>query len=106
MVEGAPPPFLPLVRHRAGGGGAPQWSHHLPSPVGGRSLHSDPCGKAIELMRKPKRPHRRQLVRYAHETGAQAATTRTWCGSKQVPSRYIAQARFSSRSANERSARA
>ena len=47
MVEGATPLFLPLVRHRAGGGGARQ---NPPPPLpfsGGRSLHSDPCGKAL-----------------------------------------------------------
>ena len=33
-----PPFFGPLVRHRRGGPGAPEWSHHLPSPLGGRSL--------------------------------------------------------------------
>ena len=49
MVEGATPGFSALVRHRAGGDGAPEWSHHLPSPSGGRSLHSDPCGKAEML---------------------------------------------------------
>ena len=35
--------------HRGGGAGAPVGSHHLPSPLGGRSLHSDPCGKAEML---------------------------------------------------------
>ena len=48
MVEGAPPPFF--------GAGAPpgrgKWSTlrptTYPAPRGGRSLHSDPCGKAIE----------------------------------------------------------
>ena len=54
LVEGATPLFWPLVRHRGGGGGAPEWSHHLPSPLGGHSLHSDPCGKAVEPMRKPR----------------------------------------------------
>ena len=49
MVEGATPLFWTLVRHRGGGAGAPLWSHHLPSPLGGRSLHSDPCGKAEML---------------------------------------------------------
>ena len=34
LVEGATPVFSALVRHRAGGGGAPEWSHHLPSPLG------------------------------------------------------------------------
>ena len=49
MVEGATPLFWTLVRHRGGGAGAPVGSHHLPSPLGGRSLHSDPCGKAEML---------------------------------------------------------
>ena len=42
LVVRATPCFSVLVRHRAGGGGAPEWSHHLPSPAGRRSLHSDP----------------------------------------------------------------
>lgn len=46
LVEGAPPPFAALVRHRRGVSGHPRW-HPLPPPFrGGRSLHSDPCGKA------------------------------------------------------------
>ena len=45
-VEGATPCFLPLVRHRAGGGGAPEWSHHLPSPAGVAPSTVIPCGKA------------------------------------------------------------
>ena len=53
LVEGATPLFWALVRHRGGRAGAPLWSHHLPSPLGGRSLHSDPCGKAVESARKP-----------------------------------------------------
>ena len=45
-VVRATPCLLALVRHRAGGGGAPVNSHHLPSPsVQGRSLHSDPWRK-------------------------------------------------------------
>ena len=47
---GSDPWFLALVRHRAGGGGAHQNSHHSPLPGGGRSLHSDPGGKAIERL--------------------------------------------------------
>lgn len=31
---GSDPIFSALARHRAGGGGAPEWSHHLPSPFG------------------------------------------------------------------------
>ena len=42
----APPLFRPLVRHRGRVAGAPLCAHQLPSPFGGRSLHSDPCGKA------------------------------------------------------------
>ena len=46
MVEGATPVFLPLVRHRAGGGGAPVNSHHLPSPSGVAPSTVIPGGKA------------------------------------------------------------
>ena len=46
MVEGATPPFWPLVRR----GGGQRWTGvrtPFASPLrGGRSLHSDPCGKA------------------------------------------------------------
>ena len=49
LVVGATPLFWTLVRHRGGGAGAPVGSHHLPSSLGGRSLHSDPCGKAEML---------------------------------------------------------
>ena len=52
-MEGATPLFRPLVRHRGRVAGAPLCAHQLPSPFGGRSLHSDPCGKAVEPMRKP-----------------------------------------------------
>ena len=41
-MEGATPTFLPLVRHRAGGGGACQNSPPLLPFSRGRSLHSDP----------------------------------------------------------------
>ena len=44
-VEGATPPFWPLVRHRAGGGGAPLWSHHLPSPAGVAPSTVIPAGR-------------------------------------------------------------
>ena len=50
-MEGATPCFLPLVRHRAGGGGAPLWSHHLPSPRGVAPSTVIPGGKAIERCR-------------------------------------------------------
>ena len=46
-MEGAPPPFGPLVRR----GGGQRWTGvrtPFASPLrGGRSLHSDPCGKAL-----------------------------------------------------------
>ena len=45
MVEGATPRFSALVRHRAGEMVHAK-IHHLPSPVRGRSLYIDPCGKA------------------------------------------------------------
>ena len=48
---GSDPPFSALVRHRAGGGGAPQWSHHLPSPVGVAPSTVIPGGKANEHSR-------------------------------------------------------
>ena len=52
-VEGATP-FLPFkVRHRAGMTIAQQIAHFSSSFRGGRSLHSDPCGKAVESARKP-----------------------------------------------------
>ena len=47
LVEGATPPFGPLVRR----GGGQRWTGvrtPFASPLrGGRSLHSDPCGKAL-----------------------------------------------------------
>ena len=64
----------------------------MPPLRGGRSLHSDPCGKAVEPMRSPGVPHRPQGERNPRETPTEAATTRTRCGSKQVPSRNIAKA--------------
>ena len=48
------PPFLPLlVRHQAGMTIAHQIAHFSSPLSGGRSLHSDPCGKAVESARKP-----------------------------------------------------
>ena len=49
------PPFLPFkVRHRAGMTIAHQIAHFSsPFRAGGRSLHSDPCGKAVESAKKP-----------------------------------------------------
>ena len=47
-VEGATPCFLALVRHRAGGGGAHENSHHLPSPSGVAPSTVIPGGKANE----------------------------------------------------------
>ena len=44
-MEGATPPFCPLVRHRRVLTGAHSGAR-LTLPSGGRSLHSDPCGKA------------------------------------------------------------
>ena len=54
-VEGATPGFLPLVRHRAGGGGAPLWSHHLPFPREGAPSTVIPGGKAVRPARKAGR---------------------------------------------------
>ena len=45
-VEGATPCFLALVRHRAGGGGAHENPHHLPSPSGVAPSTVIPGGKA------------------------------------------------------------
>ncbi len=85
----APPPPVPpspgaSARRTAGGvgggsdprfldAGAPpgrgRWCARMvtpsPLPCGGRSLHSDPCGKASEPMRKPRRriDHRRCAMR-------------------------------------------
>ena len=76
-------------------------------PDGVAPVHSiHPCRKAVEPMRKPRPRHRPQAVRYARETPAQAAATLTRSGSKQAPSRSIAQAALSSRSDTERRARA
>ena len=44
-VEGATPCFSALVRHPAGGGGAPEWSHHLPSPLGVAPSTEIPAGR-------------------------------------------------------------
>ena len=59
-VEGATPPFWPLVRHRAGGGGAPLWSHHLPSPAGVAPSTLIPAGRPSSRLgsrqRKSSRP--------------------------------------------------
>ena len=38
-VVRATPVFSALVRHRAGGGGAPEWSHHLPPRWGSLPPH-------------------------------------------------------------------
>ena len=54
-VEGATPLFLPLVRHRGGVKGDRQNDTFTLPLKGGRSLHSDPCGKAVESARKPTR---------------------------------------------------
>ena len=48
------PPFLPLlVRHQAGMTIAHQIAHFSSPFRGVRSLHSDPCGKAVRPARKP-----------------------------------------------------
>ena len=44
LVEGATPPFSPLVRHRGGVNGPPFGPPFTPPLRGGRSVHSDPCG--------------------------------------------------------------
>ena len=51
-VEGATPLFGPLVRHRGESLVRPYVRTSPPPLWGGRSLHSDPCGKAIEPMMK------------------------------------------------------
>ena len=53
MVEGATPPFSALVRHRGGVNGPPFGPPFTLPLRRGRSLHSDPCGKTIELTRTP-----------------------------------------------------
>ena len=50
MVEGATPPFWTLVRHRPVLTGARSGAR-LTLASGGRSLHSDPCGKAVSPAR-------------------------------------------------------
>ena len=72
-VEGATPCFLPLVRHRAGVGGAPQWSHHLPSPVGVAPSTVIPAGRlkyslsqsrpADRVLRPNRKPHTSRSAR-------------------------------------------
>ena len=79
--------------------------HSFPLPLGVTPSTVIPGGKAIEPMRKPGPAHRPQAVQTARETPTQAATIRTRRGSKQAPSRNIAQATFSSPSATERIAR-
>ena len=71
-VEGATPLFKPLVRHRGRGAGAPLCAHQLPSPLGGRSLHSDPCGKAVKAMRKLLAEE--QIIGVLKQAGAGART--------------------------------
>ena len=52
-VEGATPLVLPFkVRDRAGMTIAQQIAHFSSPFRGGRSLHSDPCGKAVEPLKK------------------------------------------------------
>ena len=71
-MEGATPLFKPLVRHRGRGAGAPLCAHQLPSPLGGRSLHSDPCGKAVKAMRKLFAEE--QIIGVLKQAGAGAKT--------------------------------
>ena len=52
LVEGAPP-FCPLVRHETRLTGARSGARLTLASGGGRSLHSDPCGKAVKLAKKP-----------------------------------------------------
>ena len=102
---GSDPPFLTAAAAPASVHRRTRW-RTVNTPLGGVAPSTViPGGKAAEPMRKPRPPHRPQAVRYAHETPTQAATTPTRCGSKQAPSRNIAQATFSSRSATERGAR-
>ena len=49
LVEGATPLFWTLVRHRVGVKGDTQNDTFTLPLKGGRSLHSDPCGKAEML---------------------------------------------------------
>ena len=53
LVVRATPSFLPLVRHRGGVSSPPFGPPFTPLLRGGRSLHTDPCGKATKPMRKP-----------------------------------------------------
>ena len=52
MVEGATPLFWTLVRHRGGVKGDTQNDTFTLPSERGRSLHSDPCGKAVESAKK------------------------------------------------------
>ena len=95
-VVRATPTFWPLVRHAGGQRGtgvgiffAPLREVALTTVI--------PGGKAVDAMRKLGTPHRPQAGGHLHETPTQTATARTRCGSKQVASRNIAQARFSTR---------
>ena len=57
-----PPPFWPLVRHRAGGGGAPLWSHHLPSPAGVAPSTLIPAGRPSSRLGSRQRKSSRQQM--------------------------------------------
>ncbi len=65
-VEGATPWFLALVRHRAGGGGAHENSHHLPSRAGVAPSTVIPAGRLKCLFSRSRpggcalRPSRRR----------------------------------------------
>ena len=64
-VEGATPRLLALVRHRAGEMVHAKF-HHLPLPVGGRSLHRDPWWEGVRTDEEAGVPHRPQAGA-AHE---------------------------------------
>ena len=70
------PPFLPLlVRHRAGMTIAHQIAHFSSPFRGGRSLHSDPCGKAVESARKPTAEKQQTTNGPQAETGTPGGCT-------------------------------
>ncbi len=76
--------------------------HHFPSFFGGRSLHRDPLREGSRGDKEAEAaPSTTGVALRARNTDS-GATTRTRCGAKQVPSRNIAHATFSSRSATER----
>ena len=74
MVEGATPLFWPLVRH---GGGQRVTGVRTPFdlPTGGRSLHSDPCGKAVKLAKRPALGTAKPGAKRQQATAPKLATT-------------------------------